>query len=438
MPGRCAREIDTRPMLEAHHISLRHLRYGLAIAALGSISGAARRLSRTQTAITKALAELERQLDVPLFERLPQGMRVTRHGAILLRRAEAAAQALTPHPSGERRVRADGLPTSIASLLDPRHPMILGNIKLTHFLAVMARQNSQAAADDLAIGAAAVRKSLREIEAVLDERLFERTAEGTLSPTRFARWLEQRCRLAFAEIGIALDEMRSQRGVIQGQVNIGSVPFVRTAVLPRALARFAQAHPQIRLSTREATYADLELALLTGQIDFIVGPLLQAPARRGLAARALMPAPVGLVVRRGHPLLARGPLRAADLRSLTWILPPPGSPSRTALEQVMSRHRIHPGRHCIETSSYAVRRGLLLETDFIAASPLVEFHHERTDGSVISLRPSFLSAGDWRRLVNPSSIVIRERSVMSPAATLCLAQIDEVAREFSGADAADH
>ncbi|HKT95529.1 MAG TPA: LysR family transcriptional regulator [Paraburkholderia sp.] len=65
----------------------RDLDYLLAVAERGSVLRAAEQLGVTQPAVTKAIARLEREFDLPLFERGPRGMVPTAAGAALIARA---------------------------------------------------------------------------------------------------------------------------------------------------------------------------------------------------------------------------------------------------------------------------------------------------------------------------------------------------------------
>lgn len=79
-----------RGMLEsARPIELEPLRLFLHVAATGSFSRAATLALSTQSAVSKRIGALERQLDVRLFERTGRGARLTSAGRRLLPRAEA-------------------------------------------------------------------------------------------------------------------------------------------------------------------------------------------------------------------------------------------------------------------------------------------------------------------------------------------------------------
>ena len=63
---------------------LRFLRYVDEIARSGSIRAAAERLHVAPSAVNRRLQDIEKELDAPLFERLPRGMRLTAAGEIFI------------------------------------------------------------------------------------------------------------------------------------------------------------------------------------------------------------------------------------------------------------------------------------------------------------------------------------------------------------------
>jgi DNA-binding transcriptional LysR family regulator len=62
------------------HITLRQFRYFIAVAESGSLAAASRMLNVAQSALTKAMAELEQELGSRLFERTSKGMALTPQG----------------------------------------------------------------------------------------------------------------------------------------------------------------------------------------------------------------------------------------------------------------------------------------------------------------------------------------------------------------------
>jgi DNA-binding transcriptional LysR family regulator len=66
-------------------LKLRDLRLVLAVTEAGSMAKAAARLHLTQSAISRAIGELEHTLGVPLFDRTPQGVEPTLYGRALIK-----------------------------------------------------------------------------------------------------------------------------------------------------------------------------------------------------------------------------------------------------------------------------------------------------------------------------------------------------------------
>ena len=74
--------------------SLRHVRYFVAVAEAGSISGAARQLSISQSAVTEAVKSLEGDLGTPLLDRSGRGVALTHRGQLFLRHAARILEAV--------------------------------------------------------------------------------------------------------------------------------------------------------------------------------------------------------------------------------------------------------------------------------------------------------------------------------------------------------
>lgn len=65
-------------------MTLQQLRYIVAIAEAGTFSGAAKKLYITQPSLTKTVRELEREMNIQIFERTNKGVHLSREGEIFL------------------------------------------------------------------------------------------------------------------------------------------------------------------------------------------------------------------------------------------------------------------------------------------------------------------------------------------------------------------
>ncbi len=106
-------------------MELRHLRYFVTTAELGSITRASEKLFMAQPPLSAQLKQLEDEVGVPLFVRLPRGVRLTEAGTsfledarAILARAQQATVRARERQSGERASLRVGLvPSAIHSVL---------------------------------------------------------------------------------------------------------------------------------------------------------------------------------------------------------------------------------------------------------------------------------------------------------------------------------
>jgi len=82
------REAGRCPTLFAMSFTLRQLQFFVAAAEQGSVSGAARALSISQSSVTEAIRALEDDLGVTLFARQARGVSITHKGSAFLRHAQ--------------------------------------------------------------------------------------------------------------------------------------------------------------------------------------------------------------------------------------------------------------------------------------------------------------------------------------------------------------
>jgi DNA-binding transcriptional LysR family regulator len=84
--------------------TLKQIRYFIAAAQQGSVSGASQSLSISQSAVTEAIKDLEGILGVALFERHPRGLNITPEGQQFLR----SATSILAEVANATRVLAEG------------------------------------------------------------------------------------------------------------------------------------------------------------------------------------------------------------------------------------------------------------------------------------------------------------------------------------------
>ena len=399
-------------------ISLRHLKAMLLVVKHQNLTKAANKLNRSQTAVTKAICELEVDLGVDLFERSSTGMIPTKQGSILARRVErvvaefeAAGEAYLNYKKG------------VSQRNNPIFSMEISYKRLASVIALHDYKDIGVAAELLGVTRAAVYSSLRQVEELLDLPIFERSPQGFTS-TAYCQLLIRHIKLAFSQLRHGLEEVASLDGVTKGKLIIGTLPYTRTILTPRAITRILKDYPELQIRTEEGPYALMESALRCGELDMIVGAIRPVQNGDGLTTEKLFEDKLSVIVRKGHPLEGRENLTLVDLQTFAWVLPASNTPSRLIFDRMLEDAGLETPVSTVETSSLSNVRGLLLESDRLALLSEHQIFYEKKFGLLtvlpIELNNSF----------RPIGVTFRSHTPPSPAATLFLQSLRSVANEL--------
>ena len=360
-------------------INLRHLHALSAVAAAGSVAGAAEALCRVSSAVTRSIAELERSLGRPLFERRSRGMAINSDGELVLaraRRIEREFEAAREQLAARAGVTASSDGHSLfASILNGRRLAVIASLADRRSMAVVA--------SEFGLSQPAISAALKDLEGRLGLDLFERSARG-LGTTVAGEIVAFHFKRVLAELRHIVPDIAASEGRLQGRVRVGALPLGRTQVLPLAIASLLARHPNLHVTTDESPYDTLAASLRSGDIDFILGALRSGAAAKDLQQEPLFEDRMALICRAGHPL-ARARIDYPLLRRATWVLSRRGAPARDLLEQVFLAARQAPPIPAVETGDLAVLRGLLLESDMVTAISAHQLRYEVRDGTLVVL-----------------------------------------------------
>jgi DNA-binding transcriptional LysR family regulator len=332
--------------------NLRHL-YAVAEAARqGSISRAADNVHLSQSAVTQGIARLEKTAGERLFDRTNSGIFPTEAGRHFVARIERAFQKLK---AWQNEIDPGG------GSSEPLYRRTTST-QLRALIAVVENGGFSLAARELGRSQPSVYRSARDLERLCGRELFRRTG-NTVEPTVCARLMARCASLAFAEIHQGFEEIDELNGRMQGTVKVGCLPLARTSLLPTSITRFLAKHPSARMKVVDGPYDELLHALLHGRIDLVIGALRLPRPTNQIVQEALFDDPLSIVVRRGHPLLARDLPEVSELAGLDWIVPREGTPARDHFTAFFAEHRVAPPTRLIECSSLVTTRGLLLQSD---------------------------------------------------------------------------
>jgi len=123
------------------------------------------------------------------------------------------------------------------------------------------------AATSMHISQSAFSQLIREMERVLDLRLFERTTRH-VELTEAGQLLYQKMQLGFAQIDDACAEARALARGERGHVTMGTLSSLAVGVVTRALSRFVAQQPHVRIAVREDYNGALLDRVVSGELDF--------------------------------------------------------------------------------------------------------------------------------------------------------------------------
>ena len=391
----------------------KHLRAFVAVGRLGSVTRAGEQLQRAQSAVSRSIQELEAALGIPLFERGPQGLLLTSAGRVLLHRAQLAIDELR-----QAREQLAQPPAGQA----PLYALAVHERRLQLLIAYAEHRHLKAAALSLGITQPAASMALRDLEANAACALFDRSGGG-MRLNAAGELLLLHIKRALSQLRIAVTEIAALKGVIEGQVTVGALPFGRPYMLPVAIGRLLARHPRVHVRTVEGPLDTLSARLRAGDVDLILGALPPPPPRTDLVLEALFQESMSVIARADHPMLkARARPTLRDALRQAWVLPQRGTPSRDVLSEMLAQQGHAQPRVAVESSDLSIIRGLLLETDLVSAASRHLFHHELGNGLLVELS---VTLPGTRRTIG---ILRRTDAHSSPLAQLLIEELRALGR----------
>lgn len=290
--------------------------------------------------------------------------------------------------------------------------------QLRAFTAVADSGSFTSAANQLNLTQSALSVLVRELEADVGVRLFDRHTRGVVL-SGAGREFEPRVRRVLADLNDAVSSIAELGARKKGIVRLAAPQLIASAVLPRVIAAYRQKYPGIEVHLTDALPENLLGTLASGVADLAFGHEL--PHDENVQGSVFLEDPFWLVCRPDDPLARRPKVCWADVATQTFIGPTRDFRQRL-LPKLDSRTRERmasvPGQDVsyLTTALGLVMAGLGITVGPSYAEPLVRAY---------GLRMIKLGSPVFKRQVSVYQVV---RRGPTPAA----AAFVETLREFIG------
>lgn len=300
-------------------------------------------------------------------------------------------------------------------------------VKLSHLrdvIAVAEHGSLRAAARALGSVQPGITRSIREIEHELGITLFERHAKG-VRLTDMGRVFLRRAEAVNAQVRRAREEIEQMKGRMTGEVSIALSPASIISVLPTAVSQFRRLYPDAVLNIHESFLPEIERDLISGAIDFYIGPIDPRADTSQLRVEHLFDKSNLIVARRDHPLA--GATSLEQLVGAHWIKPSSSAPSSAGDLDVMFERAGLPRPHIvINASSTLISMLTIADSDLLTLVPQQWLDRPMIAGLVVPLDIEPPPAASI-------AIVQRPDLPLTPVAKRLCELIREIGRGFAAA-----
>jgi DNA-binding transcriptional LysR family regulator len=205
---------------------------------------------------------------------------------------------------------------------------------LRYFEVIAAEGNLGRAAERLHRTQPALTKCIDRLEEDLGAKLFEKDGRG-MRLTAAGEVLVKRTRQMAIMVEETSREMQEYAGGLQGNVRIGCVPTLAEHMMPRVFEQLLAEAPAITVNLTVAMNDNLLASLRDGELDLLVGPMLETDP--DIVCEQIAEDTMVVMASENHPIFD-APCTLADLLDYKWMLPARTVASRLWLDQTFERH----------------------------------------------------------------------------------------------------
>jgi DNA-binding transcriptional LysR family regulator len=253
---------------------------------------------------------------------------------------------------------------------------------------VAHRGSISAAAAALSYTQSAVSQQIAALESETGLALLERHPRG-VTLTAAGQALVGHADGILARLEAAEEAMAAIAGLRGGRLRMASFPSAGATLMPRAIAEFRAAYPDVELSLAEGEPEEIAPRLRAGELDlalvfeFAGETLIDERMTRA----ELLEDPMFLALPRSHRLAGRERLRLEDLSGQAWVQTSQSSPCARHVVRCCHAAGFEPNV-AFESDDYQTVQGLVAAGVGVALIPRMALSAVREDVAIRSLSPA--------------------------------------------------
>jgi|GEM_PF-3772110 len=246
----------------------------------------------------------------------------------------------------------------------------------------------------------AASRSLSQLEASLDIRLFERHA-NKLVPTGAGQRLIHHAQTILHQLDAAQRDLLSAVPFV-GEFSIGMIDSFSSGIMAKAIEDTASSQPQMRITVRRGLVTDLYGLLLAEEIGLLVAHAEFRVDLKNVTVIPIYDEYSEIVCGAEHPLVQSTEPRWQDIAQQPWILPLNHTPARSKLDRMIAVYRSYqtPQHPDIEVEPLSVALTLLGTNRYLYFMPSREVQRWKRSENIVTIRaPEPLLSGQMCAMV---------------------------------------
>jgi DNA-binding transcriptional LysR family regulator len=285
---------------------------------------------------------------------------------------------------------------------------------LRYFEVIATEGSLGRAADKLFRTQPALTKCIDRLEADLGAQLFEKSGRNMRLTAAGAVLLARTRQLAIM-VDDTAREMREHATGLSGTIRIGCVPTLAEHLMPVVFQELLAEAPGVEVELMVAMNDAILSALRDGQLDLVVGPVVEGD--EDLASEQFAEDMVVVMTSKDHPIF-RSAYTLEDLVAYKWLLPATTVASRQFLDQAFERRGLARPNVQIESNVLNMILPIIETTQLLGFVTRFNLRPERTDLREVELAETtmhrrlgltYRKAGYISPVMQRISTILRER-----------------------------